>query len=113
LSAPLFSPQSAPRRAQNAAFVSGVHPHCFGVPPPPHVTPVPEQVPQLETVRVAPQRSAVVMEPQEAPSSAHSAWSLSGVHPHTFATAGTPPPHVCPVPLHPPQFSEPPHSSAI
>ncbi len=51
LSVPLFEPQSAPTRVQNAAFDSGVHPHCFGVPPPPQVTPVPEQVPQLGTVR--------------------------------------------------------------
>ena len=53
LSVPLFWPHSAPRRAQNCASVSVVHPHTFaaGCAPPPQVSPVPAQMPQLETVR--------------------------------------------------------------
>jgi hypothetical protein len=64
LSVPVTLPQFLPSRVQNAAFVSGAHPHTFAVPPPPHETPVPVHAPQEATARLAPQLSAAVTEPQ-------------------------------------------------
>jgi hypothetical protein len=100
LSAAVTDPQVAPCAAQSSAFVSGVHPHAFGLPPPPHVTPVPEQLPQ-ETVRVAPQLSVAVSEPQVALCAVQSAASDSAVQPHWFAVPA--PPYVTPVPEQTPQ----------
>ena len=77
-------------------MVFGEHPHTPGVPPPPHVTPVPLHgvpKPQSETVRAPPQLSVVSNCPQFLPASLHSTSSVFGVHPHWL---GTPPPaHVC------------------
>jgi hypothetical protein len=88
-------PQFFPSRVQNAPVVSAVQPHTFAVPPPPHVTPVPEHVPQL-AVREAPQLSFATTLPQFFPSRVQNAVSVSVVQPHTFAAP--PPPHVTPVP---------------
>ncbi len=81
-------PHAAPRRVQSSADVSGVHPHWFGVPNPPHVSGA-AQLPQLATVRGSRQLSSAVSESHVAPCRAQNAASVSGVHaPHTF---GTPP----------------------
>jgi hypothetical protein len=112
LSVPLFEPHVAPRRVQNAASVSAVHPHTFatlGVAPP-QLCPVPVHVPQLATFRTAPQLSVVVSAPQFL--EPQSCASVCGVQPHTFAVP--PPPHVTPVPLQLPQLTtlrEAPHKS--
>jgi hypothetical protein len=93
-------PQSLLRRAHNAASSSGVHPHTFVTPPPPHETPVPAHVPHETTLRVAPQLSAPVTAPQFLPTREQKAALASGVQPQTFVTP--PPPHETPVPLHAP-----------
>jgi hypothetical protein len=84
--------QFFPSLEQNAVSVSVVHPHTFAVPPPPHVAPVPAQVPHDATVRVEPQLSSPVTFPQFLPRRAQNAASLSAAHPHTFAVP--PPPQV-------------------
>jgi hypothetical protein len=91
LSAPVQLPQALPSRAQKAGSVSAVQPHTFVVPPPPHVTPVPEQVPQF-VVRDTPQLSVAVKLPQFLPRRVQNVVSLSAVQPHTFAAP--PPAHV-------------------
>ncbi len=71
-----------------ATHVVGVHPHTFGVPPPPHVWGE-VHAPQL-AVLVTPQLSAAFTEPQFLPSLAQKADADSGVHTsHTFGV--TPP----------------------
>lgn len=55
-SVPVTVPQFFPRRAQKAAFVSVTHPQTFAFPPPPQVC-GDVQVPQLVTLRWAPQLS--------------------------------------------------------
>ncbi len=92
LSVPERLPQAAPRRVQNAASLSCVQPHAFAVPPPPQVCGQ-VQVPQLDTVRPAPQLSVPERPPQVAPRRVQNAASLSCVQPHTFAVP--PPPQVC------------------
>ena len=54
-------------------------PHTLAVPPPPHVSGS-VHVPQLVTVRAAPQLSVPLTEPQFFPRSEQNAPSLSGVH---------------------------------
>jgi hypothetical protein len=68
LSAPETAPQLMPSRAQKAALVSGAQPQTFGVPVPPHETPMPKQPPHVETMRAAPQLSVAEMLPQFLPS---------------------------------------------
>ena len=60
--------------------------------------------PQFATVRDTPQLSAAVFAPHSAPVRAQKAASVSAVHPQTFGAPGFPPPHVCPGPVHAPQF---------
>jgi hypothetical protein len=84
LSGAVRPPQFFKSRPQNAASDSGAQPQRFA-PPPPQVTPVPEQVPQLATVRPVPQLSAAVTEPQFFPRREQNVVSLSAVHPQTFA----------------------------
>jgi hypothetical protein len=76
LSAAVTLPQFLPRREQNVVLFSAVQPHTFAVPPPPHVTPVPEHVPQV-TVLLAPQLSGAVTAPQFFPSRVQNAVSPS------------------------------------
>jgi hypothetical protein len=96
-------PQSLPSREQNVGSSSAVQPQVFGVPPPPHVTPVPLHVPHDTTVRETPQLSAPVQLPHDLPSREQNVASASAAQPHTLAFP--PPPHVTPVPLHVPQFA--------
>ena len=63
LSLAVSDPHAAPLAVHNAIADSGAHPHWFGMPVPSHVTPVPEQPPQ-STVRVVPQLSISVSDPQ-------------------------------------------------
>jgi hypothetical protein len=100
LSVPDQAPQALPSRLQKVGLSSGVHPHAFGVPPPPHVTPVPVHAPHEATVRAAPQLSAPDQLPQALPSREQNVGLSSGVQPHTFGVP--PPPQVTPVPLHVP-----------
>jgi hypothetical protein len=93
-------PQSLLRRAHNVASPSGVQPHTFGVPPPPHVTPGPLHAPHEATVRAVPQLSAPVTFPQFLLTREQKVALVSGVQPHTLVTP--PPPHVTPVPEHTP-----------
>jgi len=100
LSVVLNRPQFLPASLHNTAFVFGVHPHTPGVPPPPHVTPVPLHGvpnPQSAMLRVPPQLSVVLNGPQFLPASLHNTASVFGVQPHTPGVP--PPPHVTPVPL--------------
>jgi len=90
LSARVTEPQVVPSRAQNAALVSAVQPQTLAVPPPPHVWGA-VQVPQL-TVRMAPQLSARVTEPQVVPSRVQNAALVSAVQPQTLVVP--PPPQV-------------------
>jgi hypothetical protein len=69
-----------------------------------HATPL-GHAPQFATVRETPQLSAAVFVPHSAPKRVQNTAFDSGVHPHTFGAPGLPPPQVCPVPLHPPQFA--------
>jgi len=64
LSIPDTVPHVALKRAQNAGLLSARQPQWFGLPPPPHVLPVPEQVSGPQT-RLPPQ--LVVILPQSAP----------------------------------------------
>jgi hypothetical protein len=111
LSAAVFVPHSAPKRVQNTAFDSGVHPHTFGAPglPPPQVCPVPLHPPQFATERALPQLSVPLVLPHCTPSLEQKLDSLSGVHPHTFGVPA--PPQVTPMPLHVPQSNVPPQPS--
>jgi hypothetical protein len=96
LSAPATCPQFLPIRVQKAAFVSAMQfgPHTFITLPPPHVCGA-VHVPQLATVRIAPQLSGPVKLPQLLPKRLQNVVLDSGVQvvPHTFAVP--PPPHVC------------------
>jgi hypothetical protein len=73
-----------------------MQPQAFARPPPPHVAPVPEQVPHDDTGRTAPQRSTAEMAPHVAAFAVHSSASVSAEQPQTLATP--PPPQVRPVP---------------
>jgi hypothetical protein len=90
LSGAVTLPQSLPSRVQNWLLFSGVHPHTFAVPPPPHVCGS-VHVPQL-AVRGASQWSVFVTVPQFFPSRVQKAASLSAVQPQTLGAP--PPPHV-------------------
>jgi hypothetical protein len=86
--------------------VTGVHPHRFGVPPPPHDLPA-GHMPQ----------SIVLPHPSDTiPQSAFCDAQLAGTHastpppPHTFGTP--PPPHVSGA-VHVPQFNVLPHPSTM
>ena len=83
---PLLLPHCAPVRVQKVGSVSFVHPQTLAEPPPPQVTLVPLQVPQLS---VPPHPSPTL--PQFFPS----ALQLVGVQPHTLGTLGVAPPQVC------------------
>jgi hypothetical protein len=74
-------PQLRPKRAHRALSLSGSQgfPHWLGVPPPPQVFGA-AQPPQELTVRVTPQLSRALSDPQALPSRAHRAASLSGLH---------------------------------
>jgi hypothetical protein len=98
LSEVVTPPQFLPSRVQKSASVSA-QPHTFEVPPPPHVTPVPEHAPHELTVLLAPHLSVADMPPQFLPSRVQISVSVS-VQPHTFAVP--PPPQVTPVPEHVP-----------
>src|SRR5262245_60991909 len=87
LSMPDTIPHSAPKRAQKAGLLSGVQPDWFAM----HVCPVPVQVPQLATVRMAPQLSAAVSDPHSALCAVQKAGSLWGVQPQWFESAPPPP----------------------
>jgi hypothetical protein len=91
LSVPETAPQFLPSLAQNAVSVSGVHPQTLVVPAPPHVCGI-AHVPQLMTLRGAPQLSVPETAPQFLPSLAQKAVSLSCVQPQTLVVP--PPPHV-------------------
>ncbi len=81
LSVPLTEPQSFPRREQNVVSLSGEHTQTFV---PLHVS-VPVQEPQGTPLRVVPQLSAAVTEPQFFPSREQNERFVSGVHMQTFA----------------------------
>ncbi len=87
LSMAVNDPQVLPCRAHKAASVSGMHPHVFGLPPPPQVLGE-AQLPQ-KAVRPRPQLSGAFNDPQVAPWRLQKVSSLSGAHPQTF---GVPPP---------------------
>jgi hypothetical protein len=107
LSVPKSEPQFLPpNRVQNAVSVSAVQPHTFTVPPPPHVTPVPEHVPQ-PAVRATPQLSLAETVPQFLPRREQNAVSFSGMQPHTFGVTA---PHVWGA-VHVPHGSVPPQPS--
>jgi hypothetical protein len=96
LSLAVTLPQFLPSRVQNTGSVSAVQPHTFatdGVAPP-HVCGKVHD-PQFTLVRLVPQLSAAVTVPQFLPSRVQNAGSVSAVQPHTFATDGVAPPHVC------------------
>ena len=80
LSLAVTAPQVFASREQNAVFVSGVHAQTFEalqlVPP--------EHVPQLDTVRAAPQLSVPVTVPHVFPSREQNAVFASGVQAQTF-----------------------------
>jgi hypothetical protein len=82
--------QFFPRRVQNVASLSAVHPHTLAAPPPPQVWGV-VHVPQ-SVVRDVPQLSAAVRLPQFLPCRVQNVALLSGVQPHTFVVP--PPPQV-------------------
>jgi hypothetical protein len=90
LSAAVTESQLRPRRAQKAVSVSGLQPHTFRVPAPPHDSGA-VQVPQ-SAVRVAPQLSPAVRLPHVAPARAQNAASVSAAQPQEFAVP--PPPQV-------------------
>jgi hypothetical protein len=102
-SVPVTLPQFFWRREQNMVFVSPVQPHTLGVPPPPQVCGG-AHVPQLETVRAAPQLSLSVTMPQFFTTRLQKSGSDSAMQsgPHTLSTF--PPPHVCGA-VQVPQFS--------
>jgi hypothetical protein len=77
LSVPDSWPQFFPSREQNVAFGSGVQPHTFATPPPPHVKIVPGQMPHDNTVRDTPQLSFSVTAPQFFPTRVQNAVSVS------------------------------------
>jgi hypothetical protein len=81
LSVPLTEPQFCPSREQNEVSLSGVQTQTFVAL---HAS-VPVQVPQGTALRVAPQLSAAVTEPQFFPSREQNARFVSGVHMQTFA----------------------------
>jgi hypothetical protein len=81
LSLPLSAPHWAPAFVQNVGSLSGVQPHWFAVPPPPHDSPVPEHVPHEATLRGDPQLSVPLIAPQLAPAFAQNVASLSGMQP--------------------------------
>jgi hypothetical protein len=91
LSAPVTLPQFFPSREQKAALVSGLQAQTLATPPPPHVCGL-VQVPQLDTVRVAPQLSVPVTVPQLFPSREQKVPFVSGEQPQTLGEP--PPPHV-------------------
>src|SRR5512140_96644 len=64
----------------------------------------PVHVPHDATVRLVPQLSLAVTLPQFLPSRVQNATSLSAVQPHTLATGGVAPAHVCGA-VHVPQFT--------
>jgi len=66
-----------------------VQPHWLGVPPPPHVTPVPLHVPHDAMLRMLPQLSVVSNGPQFLPAALHSSPSVCGVQPHTLLAPQT------------------------
>jgi hypothetical protein len=101
LSVAVKEPQAAPLAVQTAASLSDWQPHWLGVPAPPQDAPVPLQVPQDATVRLAPQLSLAVKEPQAASCVAHKAASLSATQPHWLAVPA--PPQDTSVPLQVPQ----------
>jgi hypothetical protein len=108
LSVPKSDPQFLlPKREQNAASVSVVQPHTLTVPPPPQVTPVPEQAPQL-AVRGAPQLSLAMRSPQFLPRREQNTASFSVTHPQTFGVTA---PQVLGA-VHVPHASVPPHPFA-
>lgn len=75
LSLPLTFPQFFPSRAQKAPLPSGVQPHTFAVPPPPHVV-FALQLPHA-TARGWPQRSVPLPVPQATPSRAQNCGFVS------------------------------------
>jgi hypothetical protein len=80
LSFAVTAPHVLPSREQNAVFDSGVQAQTFDA-----LQLVPEvQVPQLLTVRAAPQLSVPLTEPQFLPSREQNAEFVSGVQPHTL-----------------------------
>jgi hypothetical protein len=79
LSVPLNDPHTLPRREQNVASDSLVHPHTFGVPPPLQVSGA-LQLPQLCTVRATPQLSVPVTVPQALPRREQKVALVSLVH---------------------------------
>lgn len=88
LSLALSEPQFFICREQKTAFVSGVQPHTFAVPPPMHVCGA-VQVPQL-AVRAMPQLSVPLSEPQFFPWREQKTPSLSLVQPHTLGVPPSP-----------------------
>jgi hypothetical protein len=66
---------------QSAASVSPVQPHWFATPPPAQVLPATGHVSPQSTVRVCPQESIAVRDPQSAPAAAQKSASVSA-HPH-------------------------------
>jgi len=94
LSVPLTEPQFLPRREQKVALDSGVQlvvPQTLATPPPPQVAGE-VQVPQEETVRVTPQLSAPVTEPQFFPLREQKLVLDSGVQRAVPQTLAVPPP---------------------
>jgi hypothetical protein len=79
LSVPVKDPQLLPSREQKVASDSGVHmlPQTPTVPPPPHVAGA-VHVPQLATLRIAPQLSCAITPPHVLPRRPHRAGSDSG-----------------------------------
>ena len=92
LSRPVTEPQFLPRREQNVAAVSDVHPHTFDV----LQVSGAAQLPQV-AVRATLQLSSPTTVPQLEPDSVQNSASLSGMQPHTLGVAPAPPPQVCPV----------------
>lgn len=73
--------------AQNAISVSGVQPQWLLL----HISPVPVQLPQLVTVRAAPQLSVPVNDPHWALLREQNVWLVSGAQLHWLGTVA---PHV-------------------
>jgi hypothetical protein len=91
-------PSDDPHAAPVSAQVFGVHPHTFGVPPPPHV----DGAAHAPQSRAPPHESVIVPH--------FPVQSQTGVHPQTFETP--PPPHVSGA-VHPPQSCVAPQPSGI
>jgi hypothetical protein len=92
LSGSLSGPQSTAKLRQNCVSLSGTHPQTLAVCAPQMSGAA--QLPQV-AVRLAPQLSLAVNEPQFFPYRVQNCASVSGVHtglPHTLATVA---PHVC------------------